>query len=548
MTTTSIPPVEESAEATKAVDEGVRHHWHGRLAEAEACYRRALTLRPAFPEALSNLGVLEHGRGEWAAAERHLRDALALKPEYAQAHNNLGNTLLAQSRREEAESCYRKALVIKPDYPEAHLNLGIVLTDFGRSEEAATIYRQAFALKPDMTEALINLCVLLERTHQIDELRERLAGIGDSQVRSTPPLAAVKAKLLRRDKKMAEALELLKGVDPEVIARSIVAPELLAVQGDLHDRMGEYDQAYECSVRGNALALREFERHGAHKDDYLRQIRSEAGPFTGDRVAAWTRPAYAPVRLAFLVGFPRSGTTLLDSILRSHPDVDVVEEQPMVARLREALDRHQSADPHYLDRLDARQLESLRKTYLDELALHRDPTRPAALVIDKLPLTIANAGVIGRVFPEARFILALRDPRDCVLSCFMQAFGPNAAMANFLTLKDAANLYAEVMQLWQRYAKTLDLQSHQVRYEDILEEFGPTVSALLDFLGLPWNDDVARFQQTATKRQMIRTPSYHQVVQPLYKRASGRWLHYQRYMQEVLPVLQPWVNAYGYGE
>ena len=163
-----------------------------------------------------------------------------------------------------------------------------------------------------------------------------------------------------------------------------------------------------------------------------------------------------------------------------------------------------------------------------------------------MPLNIAHAGLIHRLFPEAKFILALRDPRDCVLSCFMQTFLPNDAMANFLTLEDAAKFYDFVMDLWKQYEGMLPLTVHRVRYEDVVSNFDESVRSLLQFLGLPWDDAVSHYQDTAMKREQIRTPSYHQVVQPIYKRASGRWLNYRIQIQPVLGILEPWAKQFGY--
>ena len=161
-------------------------------------------------------------------------------------------------------------------------------------------------------------------------------------------------------------------------------------------------------------------------------------------------------------------------------------------------------------------------------------------------MNITHVGSIHRVFPDAKFILALRHPCDCVLSCFMQTFKLNGAMMNFLSLEQSARLYAAVMELWTVYRQKLDLDVHVVKYEELVQDLEGTCRPLIRFLGLEWDDNLHNYQKTALERGSIHTPSYSQVVQPLYKRASGRWTNYREQMEPVLPVLQPWIEAFGY--
>lgn len=534
--------------AVKAHEDGVNHQLQGRYSEAASCYQRALESFP-LTESMNNLALIRHDSGDLVAAERIFRQALLQNPEYAEAHNNLGNLLRDQSRMEEAFASYQLALQFKPDYVEAHLNLGHLLQDLSQVAEAEKSYRAALTLRPDLVEAINALCNMLERTNQLDKLRECLLAVTDEQCKASPGIAVVKARLLRRDKKLKEALALLQRVQPAADTKEnpIGRMELLAVQGDLNDLLGDYNAAFNCFKRSKAIESDLAALRGAKRQDSLSLLLEDHACFSADRATAWTAPDYKPCRIAFLVGFPRSGTTLLDSILRSHPDIDVIEEKPMLPTVLTEVNRKLLTDPNYVDCLDDEQFATLRQIYFDELNLHRDLSRPDSLVIDKFPLNIVNAGLIHRLFPEARFILALRDPRDCVLSCFMQNFKPNDAMANFLTLEDDADYYHLVMRRWQQYESALTLDAHRVRYEDIVADFSGSVRQLLEFLELPWDEAVTRFQETALNRQ-IRTPSYHQVVQPIYQRANGRWRNYKEQMAHTLPLLQQWVELFGYAD
>jgi hypothetical protein len=161
-------------------------------------------------------------------------------------------------------------------------------------------------------------------------------------------------------------------------------------------------------------------------------------------------------------------------------------------------------------------------------------------------LNIGQIGLIHRVFPDAKFILALRHPCDCVLSCFMQTFKLNDAMANFLSLDQSARLYVAAMELWSAYRQKLNLDVHVVKYEDLIQDFEGTCKSLISFLGLEWDDNLYNYQKTALDGGRIKTASYSQVVLPLYKQAVGRWINYREQMQPVLPTLQPWIEAFGY--
>jgi hypothetical protein len=224
-----------------------------------------------------------------------------------------------------------------------------------------------------------------------------------------------------------------------------------------------------------------------------------------------------------------------------HPGVQVLEEEPILERVGEAL-----GDFARLPELDADQVRRLRGLYFAELDAF-DPAARGRLVVDKLPLNILGAPLIQRLFPDARLIFAERHPCDVVLSCYMQNFELNAAMANFLDLGDAARLYDLVLSFWRTSREILPLDVHSVRYEALVENKEEILRPLLDFLGLPWDDGVIEHQRTAAKRGAISTPSYSQVAQPIYRRASGRWLRYRSEMEKVLPILSPWAEWLGYG-
>jgi len=247
------------------------------------------------------------------------------------------------------------------------------------------------------------------------------------------------------------------------------------------------------------------------------------------------------------VGFPRSGTTLLDTILRSHSKIEVVEEQPTL-KAAEALLRSIGYSDLANNIVPPKLLTDARKTYEAEFYQHIGGYTPGSVYIDKLPLNLLRVPLIHLLYPQAKFIMALRHPMDTILSCWMQNFKLNPAMANMVDLERVAEFYCVAMKLFKIYRAQYNLSVHQIRYEDLLEGISEEISALLNFLDLDWETQMESYQVTALKRGRISTPSYSQVVQPIYKDAKFRWLNYEKYLDEYIEQVKPWVNEFRYGD
>jgi hypothetical protein len=245
----------------------------------------------------------------------------------------------------------------------------------------------------------------------------------------------------------------------------------------------------------------------------------------------------------FLLGFPRSGTTLLEQALAAHPDAAVLDEAPtLLAAETEFLRRDDGLAA--LEALDDAALDSWRDRYW-RVARAAGAAPQGKVFIDKMPLASLSLPLIQRLFPHARILLALRDPRDVVLSCFRQDFRPNGATWRMLTLEGAAQLYDDTMTLVAAYRQVLPLQLREVRYERLVEAFAAELAAICDFVGLTWTDDLLDFAQQARAR-VITTPSAAQVRKGLYRGGEGQWRSYRDPLQSVLPMLAPWVERFGY--
>ena len=201
--------------------------------------------------------------------------------------------------------------------------------------------------------------------------------------------------------------------------------------------------------------------------------------------------------------------------------------------------------PNCLDDLTTKQIIKLRHHYMEIIQAKEGKIDSGKLLIDKMPLDIVHIGLICRIFPDAKILVALRDPRDVILSCFMQHFAPNSAMRHFYTLEDTVDMYCNVMQLYLRYQDIFERKPHSFRYEDMVTDQKATLSAIIEYLGLGWQEDMLKFYDKKNI-QNVFTPSYQGVSQPVYRSAQGRWKHYERYFKPYQGKLAPLLDALGY--
>ena len=252
-----------------------------------------------------------------------------------------------------------------------------------------------------------------------------------------------------------------------------------------------------------------------------------------------------PYRIAFLIGFPRSGTTLLDTLLRSHPQIDVMEEKPLIGNIESTIPSKYKSSLSEVFSLDIGVISELRAQYHSLLRYHAADIEKN-LIIDKLPLHTVSLPLIHALFPEAKIIFAHRHPYDTVLSCFQQAFRPNAAMLNLTSIELASNFYDRVMQAWTIHKQRLPIHYYQSKYEDLVENHELQTERILSFLELEWSDEVKNYRSTAQERGRINTPSFSQVVQPIYRTSVHKWKNYEKHFENSMPILGKWIEYFGY--
>ena len=494
------------------------HYGEGRFGEAAQLLKRARALAPKDPHVLNSLGVCLKALGQAEPALQAYDAAVRLDPLLAPAHFNRGSVLENLADIKGARSAYERAADLDPRYVEPLASLAWLDAQIGDAASARANAQRALALSPSN--------VLAHTALASADLQDGNHGA-----------AATRLSALSQDRSLTP------------VNRSIV----LGLLGDLRDADGRQAEAFAAYEESNsvlkALNSSRFEAPGT--ESALAHVRRLTDWFRKTDVESWrqsppARPRAAdPMAHIFLVGFPRSGTTLLENVLASHPDVITLEEKDTLGE----------AEGTYLT--SAEGLARLEVIGSGEALRQRDAywskvsnfgVEPRGRVfIDKMPLSSVMLPVISKLFPNARILFARRDPRDVVLSCFRRRFVLNRSMYQLVTLEGAAAYYDAVMELSELYRELLPLPQHVVRYESLVEDFEGTASAACDFLGLEWDQRMADFAAKARSRG-IATPSAAQVARGLNREGQGVWRRYREQMEPVLPILEPWVRRFGYEE
>jgi tetratricopeptide (TPR) repeat protein len=487
-------------------------------------------------------------QGRLQEAFQRLARALEIAPRDVMVLNGIGLNLEKQGRRPEALRAYDAALSIDPAFPQAHHNRAQTLQRLGDFDGARAGYERAIAIAPGYADPLSDLATLSVRQGDLVVARDFAArALAVEPDNAVAEVALANVELLEGEGEAAERR--LRGllVNPKLApADRPVAHGLL---GDALDRQGRTIEAFEAYSAGKA------EAHRFHAP----QFGPQAGPTALDRAldmaarieaadpAAWSEidrsDAGDAASHVFLMGFPRSGTTLLEQVLASHPDVATLDERTaMVDAEVEYLQPGDGLDR--LARIDAADLKLFRDAYWGRIKAFGLDVR-GKVFIDKFPLATMKLPLIAKLFPNARILFALRDPRDVALSCFRRGFGMNASMYQFTTLEGTARFYDAVMRLGLACRAAAPLELREVRYEALVEDFDAQARAVADFIGLEWSESLRDFARSARARP-IRTPSASQVRRGLYSDALGQWRRYAAQLGPVLPILEPWVERWGY--
>jgi len=533
--------------SSKEREEAVALFREGELDEARQIFSRFCRADPGDAEAWLLNGLCHRGLGHGEEATRCIERAVEAAPIDPDCRAALGRIYIDRRLDGAAAKAFREGIRIASDHEDCHLGLVAALLAGGRYREAIEATEASEAAGIESAELYAQRATACERLHRLEEARaaaEHALELAPDHPRAAFTLAQVEARSGDLDAARTRLRELLRTQLPP-FQRAAVAAEL----GKVLDRQGDRETAFAAFTASNNAVKGTVDRN-ANLDTIFHAIDKRRTWFTREQTAGWRNDepeddAPSPV---FLVGFPRSGTTLTEQLLASVGQVVVSDEQMVFDRLMQEapkLLKRKILYPDGLADLTPTDLAWLRLHYWKLVEEMVGEVPEGGTFVDKLPLNLLKLGPIHRIFPRAKIVVLLRDPRDCCLSCYMRAFVPNQAMVNFLDLSRTARFYAAAMDLWLHYRDALPLDYLEVRYEDLVADLEGGARRLLDFLGLPWDDAVLHFYEQAGKRD-VTTPSYAAVASPIYQHAVGRWRNYKKQLAPILPVLAPYVEAFGY--
>lgn len=519
-----------------------------RIGQAVALARQAESDGVEHPLILNLVAFALETEGRFGEALGRLDRALQLEPENVLTLCAIGQCLSKQGRAREALEAFDAAVSLLPSHAPAHHGRGAAQAALGDTDAAYQSESLAAQLDPRFPDPVGALAEISLRREDFDAAREharKALALDPFQPAATFVMASLAARDGQPEAAVKLLAELLKRGDQTPL-HATISRRLLA---DQLEKLGRYEEAFEAydaanrdirGLRAEGFAITGVETATPMCERLLAYFK--ASPAEAWNPVGPTAPSPAKGHV-FLVGFVRSGTTLLEQVLASHPDVVALEEKPTLR----ALTAEFFGDDASLDRLAGlteADAQRLRDAYWASVREHGADVE-GKVFVDKAPLTTLWQPLISRLFPDARILFAIRDPRDVVLSCFRHAFIVNALTGAFSDLDETAAFYDGTMKLAALYRDILPLPVHRHRLEDVIEDFETEVKAICDFMGIAWDPAMLDFAATARKRD-IRTPSKDQVRQGLNRSGMAQWKRYEKQLASVLPVLEPWVKAYGY--
>lgn len=490
----------------------------GQPGPALAGYRQLATRYPGIPQLWFELGNAAAGELDFKQADAAYQRALKLAPQNASLLGMIGNQYLGLRQLDAARACFERAVTAAPD----------------------------------MVDARINLAVWFEKERRLDEAWEcveacRAKHPGDDQVRY------FRAFLLQRRKRYTEAEAELRDLIQDGPKYPYVKYASRHLLGVVLDQLGQYEEALRWlrEAKAQVRTITDTTVLERSYDEGDRQRRALLALLTPEVIRRWRAEAERTTeryQIAFLGGHPRSGTTLLEQVIDAHPGALAFDEPlsftqefchhlPPPQRPEVAL--------RTLEVLPAALRSESRHRYVKSL-LREIPDEPKATVLlDKNPSLTMSLHLWLRLYPELKVIIALRDPRDVVISCFFLNIMLNATNVNFLSLERTAKHYADLMDVWLRMRELGGFDWIESRYEDVVADLEAEGRKVTEFLGLNWHPDQGRYHETA-RRKVLYAPTYHDVTQPVYRRAVGRWERYAGALEAIQPKLAPYCRAFGY--
>jgi len=522
----------------------------GRSEPAEAAYRRAQALAPRDSRILENLGLLYYDRADYAAARICFIGASEIDPASTTARIYGANACCECTDMPTAERLVGRWWQWTNIDFEQQLVLASVMLRLSHVDTAETILRRALPRAPDKARVTVRLLMLCERLNRVEEAQALLAQLPPPASISDPDLQSdvinAHAALAAREndyRKASDLLEPLAGIGTPGSEFFFTLARIRDKLGDVDGAMQALTRAHELQMQKASLMIPELIASGAEP------LTAGLDPISTESRQQWVdMPApgvdESPI---FIMGFPRSGTTMLEQMLDAVPSLRAMDEQPFLQSVVERIEQYGLRYPRDLHRLDAAQCEELRKLYWS-LVRKTVKLEPGQRLVDKNPLNMLRLPLVNRLFPRSRIIFAMRHPCDVVLSNYMQSFGAPAFMLLCSTLERLARGYVNAMNGWLHHVAILEPALFALRHEDLLTDFAGTAQRIGDFIGVADSAPMLTFHEHAKQKGFIGTPSYAQVTEPVNRKGVDRWRRYRRHLEPILPALKPVLEHWHYAD
>lgn len=528
---------------TKAYD----YFKQGNIAEARKLCETLSATTPDDAQVWHLLGLIYARQQLFKEAEAALLRALGLE-KTAHTLLSLGQLYLVTNMLEDAKICFEQALEIEPDNVDMHTGLASVFGATDKPDLAISHYQKIVNLNAATADTYGNLATLYFQLRDDEKAKtaaKKSISMGSNNIAGNLLLSRIDRKNNKFEESIVRLSDLLK-VHKHPSAIVSIATEL----GLALDRSGNYDEAYKSFETANNASQLIIDNIGYEKKDYTDTIRlyRESFPLEKQDDVQSAESNSSTNRPVFFVGFPRSGTTLLEQILTANPNIETTAESPLITNLINFAKEKFSEKGEYpdlLNHLDDSDVQLLRVEYFSNLQKVIEINNETVSYIDKLPLNLIELGFVNKIFPDAKIIMAYRDPRDVCLSCFMNNFKLNPAMSHFTSLGETVNLYSKVMDLWEHYKEKLGLDYYEYKYEDLVENTVPIAKELVEFIGQDWANEMEDFYKYSAVKK-INTPSYIDVTSPVYTRSVNHWKCYPEKIKSVSNILQPYIDKFGY--
>jgi tetratricopeptide (TPR) repeat protein len=510
----------------------------------------------AQPDPNSVAGLVEAASTAWHSKEfdkslNSLKRAHRLAPYDPRILLGLGRCHGLRCEFADAEQYFEKAIQVTGQKTDTIVIAGEHCARFGRHELARAYFDRALKQSRDLPDALVPMAEMHERQQQLDHATELVERALRASHRANLKALLARARIHRLANQLTEAEQIIRSFvnrpHPDVITRVRAWYEL----GMILDRMARYDEAMTAFQQAKSLlrplATREMEIQTVMQQ----QLATQGKTITKEILQQWCDAGaqWSPThRFSVLCGHPRSGTTLLEQVLDAHPDAVSSEETMIFQNEAFSTVMPHSQRNQIIESLGTAGddlIQKARGNYFRFTERFLGEPLGGRLLLDKNPSLTPLIPAITRIFPETRFLIALRDPRDVCLSCFMQYLPINPVSSSYLTLAATVTEYVSVLGFWLALKDKMAAPWLEIRYEDMVADLEFVARRTLDFLDLPWDERVLAFNQHA-KGKIVRSPTYADVGRPIYKTSKGRWHNYQKYLEPHLAALEPFVRAFGY--